>query len=125
MTINIEIGIGEAFDRLSILWIKKFEITDYEKNKNICFEYDYLYSKVSDFFENKEARNLFHELQKVNRTLWDVENLIRGREKDQKFDNVFIQLARSVYQLNDERAALKKVINNLFGSKFVEEKSYH
>jgi hypothetical protein len=124
MTIKIEIGFGEAFDRLIILSIKKSQILDYEKNKNISVEFAYMNTKLKSYIVSEEASELYNELYKINRTLWDVENLIREREKFQMFDSVFIEHARSVYKLNDERAAIKKQINNLFGSKFIEEKSY-
>lgn len=124
MTVNIEIGIGEAFDRLSILAIKKTEITDYEKNKNVSVEHDYLLKKLKKELKNQEAFDLYMELSKVNRTLWDIEDQLRQREKIKKFDSVFIELARSVYSLNDSRAAIKKKVNLFFGSRFVEEKSY-
>lgn len=124
MSYQIEIGLGEVFDRLSILYIKKIEITDYEKNSNVTKEYNYLLKKTKAYKFTDELWELYNELMKVNRTLWDVENYIRQKEKSLTFDSTFIELARSVYKLNDERAELKKRINIIDKSKFIEEKSY-
>ncbi len=124
MSYQIEIGLGEVFDRLTILYIKKIEITDYEKNSNVTKEYNYLLKKIKAYKFTDELWELYNELMKVNRTLWDVENYIRQKEKSLTFDSTFIELARSVYKLNDERAELKKRINIIDKSKFIEEKSY-
>ena len=62
--------------------------------------------------------------KQVNETLWDVEDQIRRKEAEQQFDDEFISLARSVYQANDQRAAIKHELNRLFGSDLIEEKSY-
>jgi len=124
MNVSIEIGIGEAMDRLSILKIKLSQIEDRDKRKNISSEWECLLNILMPYFDIKNSYKLYDELGKVNRTLWDVENELRSREKHKKFDSTFIELARSVYKLNDERSEIKKKINLLFGSKFVEEKSY-
>ena len=60
----------------------------------------------------------------MNEQLWDIEDRIRDKEARQTFDRDFIELARSVYVCNDERAAVKKRINQHLGSRLVEEKSY-
>ena len=119
MSYQIEIGLGEVFDRLTILYIKKIEITDYEKNSNVTKEYNYLLKKTKAYKFTDELWELYNELMKVNRTLWDVENYIRQKEKSLTFDSTFIELARSVYKLNDERAELKKRINIIDKSKFI------
>ena len=64
-------------------------------------------------------------LSEVNAALWDVEDAIRAKEARQEFDAVFVELARSVYKRNDERAAIKRQINSTLSSDLVEEKSYH
>ena len=70
------------------------------------------------------AMMLTDALQAINTELWDVEDALRQLEAEQRFDQVFIDLARSVYQLNDQRAALKRQINEACGSSLLEEKSY-
>jgi len=72
----------------------------------------------------EKVQTLTGELQAINSQLWDVEDQLRLLEADQHFEREFIELARSVYQLNDQRAALKRQINEACGSLLVEEKSY-
>jgi len=119
---KIEVSIGEIVDKLSILRIKKNNINDPEKLKNIINEYDYLYSVVFNELEIQE--NDFYNLVLINEKLWDIEDKLRDRERDKSFDDTFIELARSVYFTNDKRAEIKKEINLKYGSIFVEEKSY-
>jgi hypothetical protein len=119
---EIEVSIGEIVDKLSILRIKKNNITDEEKLVNINKEYDYLYYKV--FQELKIESSDFYEMIMVNEILWNVEDSIRKKEKNKEFDQDFIEMARSVYITNDRRAEIKKNINLKYNSTFVEEKSY-
>lgn len=119
---EIEVSVGEIVDKLSILRIKKNNITDSEKLVNINKEYDYLYHKV--FQELKIETSDFYELIMVNEMLWNVEDSIRIKEMNKEFDTDFIEMARSVYITNDQRAEIKKKINLKYSSNFVEEKSY-
>lgn len=119
---EIEVSVGEIVDKLSILRIKKNNIVDPEKLVNINKEYDYLYYKV--FQELKIESSDFYELIMVNEMLWNVEDSIRLKEKNKDFDDDFIEMARSVYITNDQRAEIKKKINMKYSSNFVEEKSY-
>ena len=119
---EIEVSIGEIVDKLSILRIKKNNITDDNKLVNINKEYDYLYHKV--FQELKIDTSDFYEMVMVNEILWTVEDSIRDKERNKQFDQDFIEMARSVYITNDRRAEIKKQINLKYGSLFVEEKSY-
>ncbi|MEL0335030.1 MAG: DUF6165 family protein, partial [Flavobacteriales bacterium] len=81
-----------------------------------------------DAIHSLESSGALHTLQdqllKVNTSLWEVEDVLRGLEKSQDFGPSFVAAARSVYQLNDRRAAVKKEINLLTGSNLIEEKSY-
>ena len=119
---EIEVSIGEIVDKLSILRIKKNNITDENKLVNINKEYDYLYHKV--FQELKIETSDFYEMVMVNEILWGVEDSIRNKERNKEFDQDFIEMARSVYITNDRRAEIKKGINEKYNSDFVEEKSY-
>ena len=119
---KIEVSIGEIVDKLSILQIKTEFIKDEEKLKNVKTEYDYLYDIV--FNEMKIEQSDFFNMVSINQKLWKIEDDIRDKERDKEFDNVFVELARSVYVTNDERAEVKKGINVKYGSLFVEEKSY-
>ena len=124
MTIDIKIGIGEALDRVSILEIKLINIKDEVKLHNIKKEYDYLISVLQPIEELDGTKLLYDSLCDVNSRLWEVEDLLRILEKKNDFTEEFINLARSVYKLNDKRAEVKKRINILYGSQFLEEKSY-
>lgn len=119
---KIEVSIGEIVDKLSILQIKNGFIKDEEKLNNVKKEYDYLYDIV--FNEMKIEQSDFFDMVSINQKLWKIEDDIRDKERDKTFDDEFIQLARSVYFTNDERAEVKKKINLKYGSMFVEEKSY-
>jgi len=119
---KIEVSVGEIVDKLSILQIKTGMIKDQEKLANVKKEYDYLSNIVFD--ELKIEQSDFFNLVVINSKLWEIEDRIRNKERDQEFDEDFIDLARSVYFTNDERAEIKKSINLKYGSYFVEEKSY-
>jgi hypothetical protein len=121
----IEISIGEAFDRLTILKIKSEKIKDEAKLTNVIKKYFYLQNLLSEELEVDEDNEDFKRLLEINETLWDVEDLLRQNEAKKDFGSNFVQLARSVYVLNDDRARVKKEINLAYGSQFVEEKSYN
>ncbi len=118
---KIEVSNGEIVDKYTILLIKRNNITDPEKLVNINNELDYLIK--TDIF-NKVNLEDVKELEEVNSQLWQVEDELRWCEEAELFGEYFIVLARQVYKLNDERAAIKKKINLYTNSKFIEEKSY-
>lgn len=129
---KIEVSNGEIIDKLTILKIKLDQIKDADKLVNIQKEYDYLQGVVesiyAEFKDNhaavKELQFLHNDLLNVNKTLWNIEDFIREHERNENFGQDFIELARSVYYTNDDRSEVKKKINILTGSLFVEEKSY-
>ena len=123
---KIEVSNGEILDKITILVIKSKRITDPVKLKNINAELDELISflDVVDYKSNVTVNSLVKELESVNEKLWVIEDKLRDKEKLKQFDDEFIQLARSVYFTNDERANVKKKLNEITNSKFVEEKSY-
>lgn len=118
---KIEVSIGEIVDKWTILSIKALNITDREKLINVFKERAYLNTVIDTEILHD---SLVDDLLKVNKKLWNVEDDLRICEKDKDFSIRFIDLARSVYKLNDERARIKKEINMKHGSEFVEEKSY-
>lgn len=118
---EIQVGIGEIVDKLSILLIKKEKILDFEKLKNIKKELNYLDDIVKKLGINNEE---ISELLIINQKLWDIEDKIRDRERNKTFDTEFIELARQVYITNDLRAEVKRKINEKYFSDFIEEKSY-
>jgi hypothetical protein len=125
MSLFVPVSLGELLDKIAILQIKSERITDELKLENIRHELSQLIS-----IRNKEIKSvpglddLTAALRRVNERLWDIEDAIRVCEKRQDFGREFIQLARAVYQNNDERAALKYQINTLLDSSVIEEKSY-
>jgi len=123
---QIEVSIGEIVDKLSILHIKKDNITDEVKLENINKEYLYLHEIVFSQL-NISYDDDYSRLLEVNKSLWVIEDDLRDlrdKERANEFDQDFIELARSVYYTNDKRAEIKKEINIKYGSLFVEEKSY-
>lgn len=118
---QIEVSIGEVVDKWTILCLKVVKIDDPNKLLNVEKEKDYLSTVIpKDIMED----SLTEELHWVNKELWVVEDRLREYEKAKMFNDDFVQLARSVYLLNDKRARIKKEINMKYGSDFVEEKSY-
>lgn len=124
MDIEIKIGIGEAIDRVTILMIKKEKIADEAKLNNIEKDLNGLTYKLLPVPDKPEMTELFNEMLDINTELWDVEDDLRVLESQKNFGERFVELARSVYKLNDKRAEVKRKINVLYGSEFVEEKSY-
>ena len=121
---NIEVSHGEIVDKLTILQIKKENITDPNKLDNIVKEYNYLLSVVENDLGISILSPEYLELLSVNKDLWVIEDDIRDKERQKEFDEEFIKLARDVYYTNDIRAKIKKEINLKYLSGFVEEKSY-
>ncbi|MDR3387713.1 MAG: DUF6165 family protein [Rudaea sp.] len=123
--ISVPVSFGELIDKITILEIKLQRIGDVAKVANVRAELDLL---NADWARNAASRvDIGHErarLKTVNEALWEIEDRIRMKEKAQAFDAEFIELARSVYVRNDERAGVKREINLKLGSQLVEEKSY-
>ena len=125
MPLLVPISVGELFDKISILEIKAEEIADPAKRANVMHELGALDAvRGREVAAGPELEVLYAELRAVNRRLWRIEDDLRAIERTGLFDERFIELARSVYRNNDERAAVKRRINELTGSEIVEEKSY-
>ena len=126
MEVQTNISVGELIDKITILQIKKEKITNLEKVKKVSYELQLLENILNSFEKSKinELENLMIKLKKINQKLWVIEDDIRLLEKNKKFDNNFIELARSVYITNDERFEIKNKINRLFSSDIEEVKSY-
>jgi len=123
--ILVPISPGELLDKITILRIKSVRMEDAAKLANVRLELGLL-EKTWAEAGHAEGGVAADEraLQNVNERLWDIEDRIRDKEAVQTFDRDFIELARAVYVANDERAAIKKRINQKLGSRIVEEKSY-
>ena len=122
MIIHAPISIGELIDKITILKIKSILIADTVKLKNIEQELQLL-EKLKESL-NIDVDPLQSKLYGVNLELWHIENYKRECEKNQSFDDNFIESARQVYLKNDLRAEIKRRINTMVGSTIIEEKSY-
>jgi hypothetical protein len=123
--IQVPVSFGELIDKITILEIKSRQISDEAKLANVHNELNLLNATWSNHHASQtDITKERARLLAVNEALWDIEDRIRMKEKAQEFDAEFIELARSVYFQNDERAAVKREINLKLGSQLVEEKSY-
>ncbi len=123
--ISTPVSFGELIDKITILEIKSERIADPAKLDNVRRELELLRDTWRAHPASQiDIASLQASLKQVNQRLWVIEDDIRIHEQRQQFDAMFIKLARSVYFENDERAALKRQINQQLGSTLVEEKSY-
>lgn len=121
----VPVSPGELIDKITILEIKSQRMTDPVKLANVRTELALLMETwQSSPWSAADIGAEWAGLRGVNEKLWVIEDQIRDKERDARFDQEFIELARAVYVTNDERAAIKKRINTLLGSTLVEEKSY-
>ena len=121
-----EISAGELIDKITILEIKKTKINDGNKLKDIEKELSSLNDTLKNsIFDKSKIEESINKLKSINLKLWDIENGKRLAEKNNDFGEKFIELSRSVYKNNDERAKIKLEINNILGSNIKEVKSYY
>ena len=113
-------SVGELIDKITILEIKKEKLAD---TKNVEKELKALNGSLAELNIYIE-KEIISRLKEVNNKLWKIEDDIRNCEKLKKFDKYFVELARSVYIKNDERASIKRLINLKYSSGLIEEKSY-
>tara|TARA_B100000963_G_scaffold267396_1_gene235617 strand:+ start:220 stop:615 length:396 start_codon:yes stop_codon:yes gene_type:complete len=120
-----EISAGELFDKITILEIKKAKILNKEKLNDIEKELVSLNETVKKFIPDQSSISKhIDDLKNINLKLWAIEDGKRAAEKNKDFGKKFIELARNVYKLNDERAKIKLTINTSLGSNIKEVKSY-
>ena len=124
MIISTPVSLGELVDKISILHIKSIKIKDNEKLRLVKEELSLLEQTLNDYIKSDEINFFLDSLIDINTKLWVIEDDIRDCERDKKFDQKFIDLARSVYFTNDKRSEIKLEINKAFGSKIIEVKSY-
>ena len=123
--ILVEVSVGELFDKISILEIKKDKIKDKEKLKFIIDEYNVLKEQMVNKVKfDKKLSSLFDILKDINSKLWVIEDNKRLCEKNSDFSEKFVKLSRDIHFLNDKRASIKLEINNHTGSKIKEIKEY-
>jgi hypothetical protein len=125
MPLLAPISVGELLDKISILELKAEAIADPAKRANVQHELDALrLVRSHEVAASPQLDTLCADLKAVNRVLWSIEDALREIEREGRFDDGFVKLARSVYRHNDRRAAIKRQINELTGSEFIEEKSF-
>lgn len=122
----VPVSPGELIDKVIILELKRAHLTDYVSAARVEAELRALADAYSSYLRDANAALLqtVDELRQINRKLWEAEDELRRLERLQQFGQRFIEVARSVYQANDQRAALKRRINELLGSTLMEEKSH-
>lgn len=120
---KIDVSVGECADKAGILMIKLEKIRDREKRIHVQNELDRILPVLQEAGLSTDSDD-FKRLLAINETLWEIEDAIRIKEAKKEFDDAFIELARSVYKNNDRRAAVKREINEAFGSDLIEEKAY-
>jgi hypothetical protein len=121
----VPVSFGELLDKIAILQIKSERMHDAAKLANVRHELSALEGIwMAHPAAGEDILELRAQLKAVNERLWVIEDDIRAKEQAQAFDDAFVQLARSVYFENDDRARIKKDINLALGSAYVEEKSY-
>jgi len=124
---KIEVSNGELIDKLTILEIKLDKIENESQLENLTREWEIINDGAMTLYQIYGGPALYKNIDKledINRQLWDVEDWIRDCEKEQRFDKEFVELARSVYKLNDRRSEIKRNINLITKSNLIEEKSY-
>ena len=124
MLVNTPISLGELVDKISILIVKQKNIKEENKLIQVNKEYEFLQEVLIQHVTKQEIDIYLKELIDINSKLWVIEDEIRNCERKKKFDQIFIELARSVYFTNDKRANIKLNINKKFRSELVEVKSY-
>lgn len=117
----IPVSIGELYDKYTILQIKCEKIKDPYKLEMVNKEIEMLKPQINQYDLDK---SLFIMLKQVNTVLWDIEDKIRDKERENEFDATFIELARQVYMTNDKRSQIKNQINAIFNSSLSDIKSY-
>ena len=123
--IQVPVSPGEVLDKITILEIKSERISDAAKLVNVKRELELLQAAWQEAVDQYATVERIHaKLKSINEDLWEIEDDIRDKERAREFDDRFIELARSVYVTNDQRADAKKELNVYLGSEIVEEKSY-
>lgn len=125
MSLLVHTSPGEFLDKLTILEIKSERMSDPAKLANVKRELTLLRSTwAASPLASRDVSTLVTQLKHVNESLWEIEDRIRLKEAARQFDADFIELARAVYRTNDQRAAIKRQLNEALGSELIEEKSY-
>lgn len=124
MKVKVSVSVGELIDKITILEIKKEKIADESKLILVEAELKELNGSLGELDISKDVLNIKNDLKNINLELWEIEDLIRDEERNKRFGQEFVDLARRVYITNDKRFKAKDEINSLLGSNLKEVKSY-
>ena len=124
MNILAPISVGELIDKITILEIKQLNVRTQQQRDNVAHELELLNKILNTVLLDVEIDALREQLRLVNQALWYIEDFKRECEATKNFGPAFIDAARQVYIKNDQRAAIKRSINELCGSDIIEEKIY-
>jgi predicted nucleic acid-binding Zn-ribbon protein len=123
-TVMVQTAAGEVLDRLSILRIKRERFMDAVRLTHVRRELATLEHAAGEWLGDTQVEDLLARLKEVNERLWDVEDALRDNEAEQDFSERFVELARSVYKINEERGALKREVNSVLKAAWSEQKQY-
>jgi hypothetical protein len=122
---KVEAAYGDVVDRVTILLLKEHRVADPGKLAHVRAELAALREAWrTEGLPAMESLAAWDRLAAVNAALWEVEDALRVHEATRDFGGEFVAKARSVYVLNDERAALKRQLNEALGSPLTEVKWY-
>jgi hypothetical protein len=124
MIVSVPISIGELIDKITILEIKRANVQTLSQANNVTVELTHLTDVLHTLAVPNQVVELTKQLKQVNLELWHIEDAKRQHEKQQQFNDKFIELARNVYIKNDLRAIIKRQINTICNSTIIEEKIY-
>jgi len=123
VAIKINVSVGDAIDRATILAIKRTRIADDEKRRRVEREFTRLCEALKPLGIDEDSPH-FVDLLSINRRIWDLKDAARLKERAKCFDDEFIEIARDIYRRNDERSRLKRQIDLAFGLEPTDEKQY-
>lgn len=119
--IEVPVSNGELLDKIAILEVKyESGIDSVEKELNILLDL----VEEQDWWHLPYIYVYYRMLLSINQELWDIEDAKRQCEQQKDFSDKFVQLARAVYIINDERARVKKSINKYSNSALTEYKNH-
>ena len=114
---KLEISIGEAIDKLSILELKLKKIRDENKKTEIQKEI-YLLQECHKY---KDYYLYYNLLMYVNEKIWDMTDVIKGITPE---ESNFAIISNQIFEFNQKRFRIKNWFNLTANSEIKEQKSY-
>jgi hypothetical protein len=120
---NIEVSIGEAVDKYSILELKQKKIKDSGKLVEVAKELDTLQECKVIIEQNRYYYNL---LLHINELIWDMTDQIKAMNSidfsDQLKNREYAIISKNIFDTNQKRFRIKRIFN--LTSNIKEQKSY-